>query len=571
MRRIQENEQSQTSLSLMSVSVANGSMRDVKDLSASSSGSDDEFDPADMTKSKRSSIRNLGNRNRKLSLIQSQRYSIKSVKTGQEIIRKNEIAKEEADNVDFETAGNKEILNFYVLAKKVKKNISESIILDQLKKEKSKLRKYDTINGIFSLCLISLYVVEYEIYVSNNGKPKFSSNVFNHMLRLVMMMLSACVCVVQYYHYDMALKIEKILKLRDKRETIKTSGFLKFLVFECIVNSIICPPFVDVGFHLDQLKGRIYITIDALCFFICLLRFYNVLKVPEQYSIWTTEQSTKICKQYKFSPNISFIVKAELARRPYVSVFGSLFTTMVLFGLGVRIFEVSYTPTSGEYDDFYESFVNTFWFIVVTMVTVGYGDGYPKTHMGRFIVLWVGVVGTLLVSLMVVALTNSSTLTNGETRVFNKVEVLGLKTESQERASELIFNLFSLFVLNKRVKYIEQDDQRQHELDEIIMKKFGLLSTSRSLERRFKQAFFRYKTSTSSPEDLILDLVENNEDKFRDVYSKICKVSFIKENCAKIIENQKEIESMISDITSFQHRIAAFLVKINLNFQSNTV
>ena len=103
------------------------------------------------------------------------------------------------------------------------------------------------------------------------------------------------------------------------------------------------------------------------------------------------------------------------------------------------------------------------------------------------------------------------------------------------------------------------------------MKKFGLLSTSRSLERRFKHAFFRYKTSTSSPEDIILDLVENNEDKFRDVYSKICKVSFIKENCAKIIENQKEIESMISDITSFQHRIAAFLVKINLNFQSNTV
>jgi len=51
------------------------------------------------------------------------------------------------------------------------------------------------------------------------------------------------------------------------------------------------------------------------------------------------------------------------------------------------------------------------------MTTVGFGEGYPATHMGRFIGVIACLIGLLLVSLMVVSLTSSSEFTEEELKV----------------------------------------------------------------------------------------------------------------------------------------------------------
>eukprot|EP00362_Geleiidae_sp_MMETSP1317_P000200 CAMPEP_0201282644 /NCGR_PEP_ID=MMETSP1317-20130820/6264_1 /ASSEMBLY_ACC=CAM_ASM_000770 /TAXON_ID=187299 /ORGANISM="Undescribed Undescribed, Strain Undescribed" /LENGTH=48 /DNA_ID= /DNA_START= /DNA_END= /DNA_ORIENTATION= len=48
------------------------------------------------------------------------------------------------------------------------------------------------------------------------------------------------------------------------------------------------------------------------------------------------------------------------------------------------------------------------------MTTVGYGDGYPSTHYGRAIASVGCIIGMLLVSLFVVALTLASELSREE-------------------------------------------------------------------------------------------------------------------------------------------------------------
>lgn len=570
MRKGSDFSDDQLSVS-QSVSMSQGDNNSVKaeDLTSSEDDSKDEVDQAKFDR--KTSSRFISQSSRRMSLANSQRYSIKSQKFNLEVIRKNQLLLDEANNMNFDQEAEKKQLSFFELARTVRNNISESIILDQLKKQKSKLRKNDTITGIFSLSLICLYVVEYEIFISSNGKEKFKSNFMNHAIRIIMILLSAFVCFLQYFHYSILLKIQKILKLKDKRETIRTSGFLKYLIFECVFNCLICPPFIDVYVEIDQLKGKILLSLDTVCFFFCLLRFYNVLKVPEQYSIWTTEESTKICKKYKFTPDTSFLVRAELAKRPYFAVFSSLFITLVLFGLGVRMFETTYVAEDGTVDEFFWQFVNTFWFIIVTMVTVGYGDGYPKTHMGRFVALWVGVVGTLLVSLMLVALGSTTQLSNGEKRVFSKVELLSLKNNAQEQGAKLLYNVFVMYIKNKTIIRLEQDETAQDEMNREVFQRFGLLSIGRNLMYDFNSIHFRYKTSTSIPEDLILDLHEKNDERYKQIFSKLGKVKFIQENCEKIKSNQEEILEKLTEISSGQHRIAAFLVKVNLNFQTNTV
>ena len=53
------------------------------------------------------------------------------------------------------------------------------------------------------------------------------------------------------------------------------------------------------------------------------------------------------------------------------------------------------------------NYQNALWLIFITTTTVGYGDYYPQTPIGRFIILFVAIWGTLIVSIMVVVVSNT--------------------------------------------------------------------------------------------------------------------------------------------------------------------
>jgi hypothetical protein len=320
-----------------------------------------------------------------------------------------------------------------------------------------------------------------------------------------------------------------------------------------------------------QLKGTSRLTYDGLCCLLALSRFYNVLKMPEQYSIWTSEKSTKICKKSGFNPGTGFMIRAELKRSPYLAIFSSLFIIAILFGFAMHTIELTYTPgpTDTATAQFFNSWVATFFFIFVTMVTVGYGDIYPKTHIGRFIVLWVAVVGTMVVSLMVVALTNSTALTTGEIRVFNNVDQISLRNEVKKKASQLIYNIFLMFRSNKQINQMMLENAPQEKIDEMVLAKFGMLSGCRPIVREFLTINHKLQSTTSIPEDLILTLLENNEGKFKQIYANFGKVKFIQDYCSQIQEKQEDIKLRLDKISDIQHQIAATLVALNQRYMTN--
>ena len=54
---------------------------------------------------------------------------------------------------------------------------------------------------------------------------------------------------------------------------------------------------------------------------------------------------------------------------------------------------------------------NAMWAAIVTMTTVGYGDMYPRTDVGRIIMVCCSIYGVVIVSAMVVTLTNELEMT----------------------------------------------------------------------------------------------------------------------------------------------------------------
>ena len=83
----------------------------------------------------------------------------------------------------------------------------------------------------------------------------------------------------------------------------------------------------------------------------------------------------------------------------------------------------SFVSSAGKVFD-YGHLYNSLWLVIVTMTTVGYGDIYPQTHFGRFFCIMACIIGMLLVSTLVLALSSRLEFTPDEARAFSRIKSL---------------------------------------------------------------------------------------------------------------------------------------------------
>lgn len=91
-----------------------------------------------------------------------------------------------------------------------------------------------------------------------------------------------------------------------------------------------------------------------------------------------------------------------------------LILSLFLFSYLLRLFERHVDHKHGDFNHI----TTAMWNIVITMTTVGYGDIYPKSHMGRFIGILTAFWGVFFSALFVVALSNILTFKPPEAKAF---------------------------------------------------------------------------------------------------------------------------------------------------------
>lgn len=100
------------------------------------------------------------------------------------------------------------------------------------------------------------------------------------------------------------------------------------------------------------------------------------------------------------------------------------------------------------------TYPNALWLILITTTTVGYGDYFPQTPLGRIIILFVAIWGTLIVSIMLVVVTNTLSMENSEIRTAKILEKLELRSVLEVKAAKFLgyFLLYRLKRSGKREK-----------------------------------------------------------------------------------------------------------------------
>lgn len=55
----------------------------------------------------------------------------------------------------------------------------------------------------------------------------------------------------------------------------------------------------------------------------------------------------------------------------------------------------------------FDEIINCVWLVIITMTTVGYGDYFPRTLIGRGLITIIAIWGNFLLSMLVITLMNT--------------------------------------------------------------------------------------------------------------------------------------------------------------------
>lgn len=137
------------------------------------------------------------------------------------------------------------------------------------------------------------------------------------------------------------------------------------------------------------------------------------------YGKYQSEIARSSAEKYAVKITPSFSIKCYLRANAMPALFFFLLVPGVLvFGYLLRIFERPLT----NYQDF-DSLENCCWNIIITMTTVGYGDTFASSIIGRLVVVFSIFWGGIILSLTFVTVGGVLQLKNNEKKAYESINV----------------------------------------------------------------------------------------------------------------------------------------------------
>ena len=113
-----------------------------------------------------------------------------------------------------------------------------------------------------------------------------------------------------------------------------------------------------------------------------VLRFFRVLRMLRLAKLGRTSKAFKLLRE-------AFVQK----RHEFALILGMLMVTILIAG------SLLYFAEGGEQPDKFGSIPRAMWWAIVTLTTVGYGDAFPITPLGKFLAGAIAIMGVMLIAL----------------------------------------------------------------------------------------------------------------------------------------------------------------------------
>ena len=312
--------------------------------------------------------------------------------------------------------------------------------------------------------------------------------------------------------------------------------------------ALIHPSFIGKDRYFKTRK-TIYRTetkyeVNDILLLICLLRIYIFIRYFISTSQFNTPRSQRIAKLIGGNLNRLFVVKCLIIKNPFKFLIIISFSIILVGSFMLRIAEspAYEEPTEeGEYNDNdYRKFENCIWNVMITMTTVGYGDYYPITLIGRLVNVFLSIAGTLLTSYMVVFLQNELVFSDNEDMAFNFREKSVLKEKFELKAANYYSTGFKYIIAKKRYVKACKLKIPKRGIDQLKNKMKEALYNKIKAKRAFKKVFQNYQNTYEAWDDD--DILKQKMDDFQD------KLTSMNENCNQMEEHINDINTLLNQI-----------------------
>ena len=317
---------------------------------------------------------------------------------------------------------------------------------------KTKLNRADLFVNIVNFCisvvnifvLTALYLDHFE-YVDAGQKIEKSSN----SLRWTCLFLSFSVIILIFVRLFLKKYAKKCRFLLNRRSAEPSQKINKSIYILLVLHILQPLPYLEVDWEFDMLGQQVTYSINMILFCFSMFRLaisYDLIKFWYPY---TNENAKSIYKFYKNTSINIFLYKTAIRMYGFITLAVLFLLILYLFSLIFKMFE----HFDGNDKSGFKYIWNVYWFLVVTMTTIGYGDFTPNTLFGRIIGIFCCLMGIFILALVVVTLMINTTLNDDELRAYNEIEVAYMKAQK----TNIFTNYYNNFMSYKVSKIVKSD------------------------------------------------------------------------------------------------------------------
>ncbi|VIO99578.1 Uncharacterized protein BM_BM1789 [Brugia malayi] len=338
-----------------------------------------------------------------------------------------------------------------------------------------KRNKICEISLAFGLAGLIFIIIDSEITATTGDSDFNKTHPISLLLRTLCVLCTIALMASLVHYHSIEVKMALIDSGADDwRVALTTERAIK-LAIELIVCAI-CP-FPGTGImqwsyiHPDSRKATMVdVPVDVILSVPMFLRAYLLCRFMVLHSKQFQDAATRsIAALNRISMDFRFVIKTMMADHPL--------RVLIVFTVSFWIC-MSWMFTQCErYDGQLSAkhyYLNSLWFIIVTFMSVGYGDIVPNTYCGRTLAVTTGIVGAGVSSALIAVISRKLELSRAEKHVNNFMADSKL-TNQRKNAAALVL---------QQTWFIHKYKNSCNKGDELRL---------RHHQRRFLQAIYEFR------------------------------------------------------------------------------
>lgn len=171
----------------------------------------------------------------------------------------------------------------------------------------------------------------------------------------------------------------------------------------------------------DYADTTVAYTSGEAAYFFMFIRLFFLFRSLFQLVSFQDSFAIEVCEPHHVEANIRFSIKCLFKMYPMTMVVALLAGTVPLIAYLLRLVERPFNDLSAM--DL-STYLTSLWCTAVTLATIGYGDYFPHTNLGRLLCALTGAWGAVVFSVIVFVIQDGMDLTKRQHTCFQKVRRL---------------------------------------------------------------------------------------------------------------------------------------------------